>query len=220
MELRFITKTVVYGCPSRDDSAWSLSGPDHGGWQLASPATVQAFFGDDPGRVRRFQSYLRAQYLGVFLIRGGQWICYGWCSQPQGVGPPHLPRWCGRLRAYWIFGCHTHTSFRNRGFYKQLLCELTRLIRQREMRAEIFIDTHINNAASRKGILASGFEPRGVATTYRGWAPLMGSYVLAGKWRRQEAHPEIGVEIQNVPSGALAGGAPISRSTSLKNSAR
>lgn len=108
------------------------------------------------------------------------------------------------MGAHWIFGCHTHASFRGRGFYRQLLSELTRLIRQREGTAEIFIDTRVDNVASRKGILESGFEPCGVATTYRGWAPVIGGYALTGKWRRRETHPEIGGEILGLPAEALS----------------
>jgi RimJ/RimL family protein N-acetyltransferase len=215
MELKFITKTVVYECSgAQTDGGCSLGVPDGCEWQLASSRSVQEVFGNDPRRLQRFQRYLKANYAGLFLVRGGQWVCYGWFSHPHSAGPPHLPRWSGRLGAYWIFGCHTHASFRQHGFYKRLLLRLTELIRQREDVAEIYIDTYVSNIPSRRAILASGFKPRGVATTCRGWAPLLGTYALAGKWRRRESHPEIGGGIPRVPSPAIASGA------SLKDSAR
>ncbi|HVB86400.1 MAG TPA: hypothetical protein VNK23_07015 [Candidatus Dormibacteraeota bacterium] len=220
MELKFITKTVVYEClGARMDGGMSWRGPDGSGSQLASPQSVQEVFGDDPRRLQRFQSYLKANYSGLFLVRGGQWVSYGWYSHPFSAGPPHLARWSGRLGACWIFGCHTHTSFRQRGFYKELLCRLATLIWQRERAAEIYIGTRVDNVASRRAIVATGFEPCGVTTTYRGWAPLVGSYVLTGKWRRGELHPEIGGETLAVPAATMSGGAAISGEASLNDSA-
>jgi RimJ/RimL family protein N-acetyltransferase len=220
MKLRFITKTVVYESTGPSDGRASLSGLEESGWQLADSRTVQVVFRDDPRRLQRFQSYLRANYVGLFLVRGGQWISYGWYSHPHSGGPPHLPRWSGKLGACWIFGCHTRPSFRQQGFYKELLARLTAIARQRQPGMEIYIDTYVNNVPSRKAILASGFEPCGVATTYRGWAPMVGSCVLAGRWRRGEAHPEMGGGILGVPAAAVSGVTSIAGGASLKDSVR
>jgi len=217
MELKFITKTVVYECsgsPADGDRGWP--GPEGGGWQLASSRSVQEVFGNDPQRLQRFRCYLKANYTGLFLVRGGQWISYGWYSHPRSGGPPHLPRWSGRLGACWIFGCHTHPHFRQRGYYKQMLARLATLIQQRELTVETYIDAHLNNAASRRAILAAGFRPCGVATTYRGWAPLVGSYVLMGSWHRQEAHPEISGGMLPVAAAAMSGAVPTSGRVTFK----
>ncbi|MGH9716847.1 MAG: GNAT family N-acetyltransferase [Candidatus Acidiferrales bacterium] len=203
--MRFITRTVAYVGTGRPAAAdWSTGGSDGAEWQLATPRAVQAAFRDDPQRHRRFHFYLKAKYWGLILIRDGQWISYGWCSHPQSAGPPHLPRWIGKSCAPWIFGCHTHPSFRQRGFYKQMLSRLMALIRQQEITTKIYIDTRANNVASRRAILTRGFEPCGVITTYRAWVPLVGSYVVAGRWRRGEEHPDCFGGTLNVSTPAMS----------------
>lgn len=209
MEYRFISKTVVYdyaGGPA------PLT-PGDDGWKIATAPEISAAFSDDPIRKLRFQKYIEARHTGLVLMRGGRWISYGWCSTPQSPAPPHLPRSVGTLGAHWIFGCHTYSAFRRQGIYKELLARLVAVARTLQPSAKIYIDTHPENVASRRAILASGFKPCGVFATFRVWAPLVGSQVVGGRWRKDEPHPMLAYDLPPVPAEVIATGA------SLKNSA-
>ncbi len=190
MGFKLIAKTLVYEYARLGDRPGSDSEWDEG-WRIADSELVESAFRGDPERERRFRQFLDARYNGLILIRNGRWLAYGWCSNPRGPGPTHLPRWTGALGGYWIFSCHTQARFRGRGIYKQLLARFTTSLSQDTSSSKIFIDTHAENIPSRRAILASGFRPCGVFSTYRVWAPLAGSRVVGGRWRTEETHPNL-----------------------------
>lgn len=214
MEYRFITKTVVY--EHAGAFASFLSGVDE--WRIADAREIRSVFCDDPERYDRFQRYLAAGHTGLLLVRGGRWISYGWCSNPQSQAPPHLPRWVGALGVHWIFGCHTYSPFRHRGIYKELLARLIALARKKQISAKIYIDTHADNIASRRGILASSFQPCGVISTYRVWAPVIGSQIVGGRWRNDEPHPLLPPGLTTVPAEVLATEIPFTTTPGLPSS--
>lgn len=211
MEYRFIARTVVY------EYAGALvpvpTGSDE--WRIAHAREIDSVFCADPQRRDRFQRYVDARYAGIVLVRGGRWISYGWCTNPQSQAPPHLPRWVGSLGAYWIFGCHTHAAFRHQGIYKELLARLVALVRESYTSAKIYIDTHVDNMPSRRGILASGFKPCGVFSTYRVWAPLVGTQVVGGRWRNDEPHPTSPRDLPVVPTEILTNESPYTSSSGM-----
>lgn len=174
-------------------------------WADMGLREIRTAFGCDPARVERFRKYAAAGYTGLVLVRAGQWISYGWCSNLRSPCPPHLPQWTGTLGAYWIFGCHTRAQFRGRGFYKQLLRRLIALAYKDHASPRIYIDTHAENIPSRRAILASGFAPHGVFSAYRMWAPFVGYRIVAGRWHSKEPHPQCSSEKVILPAEPLAG---------------
>ena len=131
-----------------------------------SPASVDSvcrLFNDDAHRRSVFLSFLRRGIRGVFFHEGSSWWTYAWTSRPSTAGPGHLPRWAGRLDAYWIFYCRTRQAHRGRGFYGAAMGRLIARARREDPQAEIYIDTTVGNRPSRRAILKAGFQPRGVA---------------------------------------------------------
>lgn len=211
MLFKFITRTLVYEYAGLAQMPCTSSFEGQAEWHVANPEVVEAGFRRDAKRLQRFQKYLQWRYAGLVLMGDGRWIAYGWCSGPQ-AAPPHLPRWVSTLDSYWIFGCHTHERYRCRGIYKQLLARLTALALEKQPSATIRIDTHAENVPSQRAIVAAGFRPRGVFSSYRVWAPLIGPRIIAGRWRREEDHPDLirGAvkDGANVAGVLLSGGVP------------
>ena len=153
-------------------------------WFRASEGSIHFLFAYDPSRSRLFLHFFRAGFFGVFLVRGGRWVSYGWCT-PPGIGrPPHLPRWAGKLSAFWIFYCHTREGFRCQGNYKRVLAQIVYLAGLRARHPLIFCDTLPDNFASRNALLQSGFTPAGVITSCR---PFPGLF-LRSRWERSQPH--------------------------------
>jgi hypothetical protein len=157
-------------------------------WVEASEASVCALFASDPGRRRRFLHFLRAGTMGIFLVRSGRWITYGWSTLPGLYAPPHLPRWTRGLNAYWIFYCHTREEFRGQGHFKHLLARLVDAAYAREPHPLVLCDTLPGNFASRSVALQIGFVPVGVLRAYRVGVPGLGGIAMGGAWRTEEAH--------------------------------
>jgi hypothetical protein len=212
MDFRFIRKTLVYEYVGLAETAGAPGFEPDAEWREADPEVVGTAFRHDPERTERFHEYLQLRHTGLVLVSGERWIAYGWCSGSRAEAPPHLPRWTSSLNACWIFGCHTHERYRCRGIYKQLLARLTAIILAKEPSSTIYIDTHAENVPSRRAIAASGFRSRGIFSTYRVWAPLMGPWIIGGRWRREETHPDFrgGAvrDVVNVAAAPLSGGAP------------
>ncbi len=206
MKLRFVTRTLVYEYATAGTDVSAPVGPSDEDWRFATREEVESVFRDDPERIRRFHSYLNARHSGLLLLRGGKWVSYGWCRAPRCSGPPHLPKSMDLLGAYWIFGCHTHRSFRGQGIYKALLARLIALAVKKGPSSKIFIDTHAENTASRCAILGSGFEPCGVILTFRLWSPFGGAHIVGGSWRRDAPHPNLARETANFPVAAISRG--------------
>lgn len=179
----FRFETLVYQFAGPQEHPW-LDLPLAFQWVPATSASVRSCFHDDPARTRRFLRFLRAGCFGYFLEHGGEWVTYGWSTQPGSMPPPHLPGWTADLGAHWIFYCHTREKFRGQGFYKRLLARLVDGVRERASNPLVLCDTRPENLASRSAILQSGFAPRGALLAYR---PLRG-VVVGGAWRRNEPH--------------------------------
>lgn len=205
MELKFVTQTLVYVYEGGRDQAVEPETQNGDEWRVTTAPDIDTAFADDPKRHSRFHKYLKAGHMGLLLIRDGRWVAYGWRRNPYGSEPPHLPHRITTLGAYWIFGCHTREAYRRRGIYKQLLARLVAGTREDQILLQVYIDTHAENIASRRAILASGFTPRGVFSTYRIWAPFMGARIAGGRWRSEKPHPGLEHEIADFPAPAVAG---------------
>jgi RimJ/RimL family protein N-acetyltransferase len=179
----FRIETLVYQFNGPLDHQWFESSPEFK-WVPACRLSVQRLFGDDAERSRKFLQFLHSGCFGYFLERAGQWIAYGWSTQPESMPPPHLPHWVADLEAYWIFYCRTRDAFRGQGHYKRLLARLVAGAYERAANPLVLCDTSRDNLASRRAMLYAGFAPKGVLTTYQ---PLPGM-IVGGRWRRAEAH--------------------------------
>lgn len=192
----FRVETLVYRFEGPLELQWADRGLPGERWVPACDLSVHRYFAADEARCRKFLRFLRSDCFGYFLERGGEWITYGWCTQPESAAPPHLPGWIARLGAYWIFYCHTREEYRNRGYYKRLLARLAAGAHERRSNPLVLCDTLPDNFASRIAVLQAGFAPVGVLTTYR---PVPG-IVVGGDWRRDETH------VPRIPRDAAAAG--------------
>lgn len=161
-----------------------------GEWITANRANVNSLFVKNPSLLKAFSHFLEARFIGLILVYDGEWISYGWSSQP-GHHPPHVPPWVNDLSAYWIFYCHTKEEFRGRGLYKQLLRRMVAIAYENESHPAIYVDALPINIASRRSIVSSGFNPAGVLTTYKFWLPRIAHIAVAGSWHRDQAHPPL-----------------------------
>ncbi|HUO29419.1 MAG TPA: hypothetical protein VMU80_09390 [Bryobacteraceae bacterium] len=183
----FRIETLVYQFMGPPDHQWSDDSPEFSLIPACS-LSVRRLFHDDATRSRKFLQFLHSGCFGYFLERDGQWITYGWSTQPESMRPPHLPPWVADLEAYWIFYCHTRDEFRCQGHYKRLLARLAAGAYERTANPLVLCDALPDNLASRRAVLHAGFAPKGILTTYR---PLRG-LIVGGRWRRDEAHaPQI-----------------------------
>lgn len=160
-------------------------------WQKSDAQTIIKFFENDPKRLSAFSKFLRRGCLGIVWHNGREWIAYAWMSLPETCAPPHLPQWIRRLPVYWIFFCRTKDKYQGQGLYKASLSLLARWARERDPKAEVYIDTEPYNIPSRRAIEAVGFSPRGIITTWTLRVPKL-SLVLWGRWDQDAPHPEVG----------------------------
>ncbi len=183
----------------RKKQAPPAAGVARGVFFRASESSIHFLFSEDGSRRGLFLRFLRAGFSGVFLVRNGKWISYGWYTPPGTGRPPHLPQWASQLGAYWIFYCHTREEFRNQGNYKRLVGQVVRTINARDDAAWILCDTIPDNFASRRAVLQSGFTPAGVLTSYH---PLPGVF-LQSRWDRQKEHqPPLEQALDTLPNRA------------------
>lgn len=183
LSVPFRIETLVYQFTGPVDHPWFELSPEFR-WVPACGLSVRRLFDDDAARSRKFLQFLQSGCFGYFLERGGQWITYGWCTQPRTMPPPHLPLWAGDLGAYWIFYCHTREEFREQGHYKRLLARLVAGAHERASHPQVLCDTLPENFASRNAVLQSGFVPSGVVTAYGPG----GGLIFGGSWRRNQPH--------------------------------
>lgn len=179
----FRVETLVYQFSGPLGHQWSDCSAEFR-WVPACDLSVRRLFEDDAARSRKFLQFLHSGCFGFFLERSGQWITYGWCTQPGSIPPPHLPAWTVGLGAYWIFYCHTREEFRDQGHYRRLLARLVGGAYERATNPLVLCDTLPENLASRRAVLQAGFAPHGVLTAYQ---PVNG-LILGGRWRRDEPH--------------------------------
>jgi RimJ/RimL family protein N-acetyltransferase len=186
---RIRSTELVFRYDENDGVACEKDSPDQPTWINADRENVESIFDGDRRLAKLFQNFLQEGCIGLVLVQNRNWICYGWMSIPGKSPPPQLPRWIRELDVYWIFYCHTREGFRGRGHYKRLLRQLVGRARNREARTEIYIDTQLDNIASRRAITATGFRPCGMIETYKFWIPRLGDWVIWGTWTQRETHP-------------------------------
>ena len=115
-------------------------------------------------RARLFQTLLRQGYQGMLLASDEAWMAYGWMATPVTPPPIHLP--LQQKGRYWIFYCHTAVNHRGQGHYQRILnLLLQEAARQGGVGQTMFIDTTVDNGASRKAILRVGFNSCGTIIT-------------------------------------------------------
>ena len=159
-------------------------------WAQATRDNVVDLFRDDPRRKKTFLKFIDKGYYGVILYHDTQWVSYGWMSKPDTLGPPHLPLIIQQRRVYWLFYAHTLPSYRGRGLHKYgMRLRIAQALDTTEG-AKVYSDTRVNNIASRKGILAVGFEPKGMIDTLELRIPRVKSWVW-GSWDVDATHPEL-----------------------------
>lgn len=157
-------------------------------WTQATRDSVEDLFRDDLRRRKAFLRFIGRGYYGVIMYHDSQWVNYGWMSTPDTLGPPHLPLSIQRRQVYWLFYQHTVASYRGRGFYKcALQLQAAHALSEMES-ARVLIDTRPDNIASRKAIMAVGFEPRGAINTFELTIPRV-KYWVWGSWDVDESHP-------------------------------
>ncbi len=180
----FRIETLVYQFIGFRKKQVPVPGVGRGVFFRASESSIHFLFSEDAIRRRLFLRFLRDGFSGVFLVRNGRWVSYGWYTSPGAGRPPHLPPWAGQMGAYWIFHCRTREEYRNQGNYKRLLAQIAQLINVRDDAAWVLCDTLPDNFASRSAVLQSGFRPAGVLTSY---CPVPGVF-LKSLWDRQREH--------------------------------
>ena len=159
-------------------------------WTRATRGNVEDLFRDDPRRKKAFLRFIDKGYCGIILHHEAQWVNYGWMSKPDTLGPPHLPVDIQQNKVYWLFYQHTAQNYRGRGFYK-LALQLQAAHALREMEpVRVLIDTRPDNIASRKGILAVGFQPKGIIDIRELRIPRVKSWAW-GSWDVDADHPRL-----------------------------
>ena len=159
-------------------------------WTQATRDSVSELVRDDPRLRKTFMRFIDKGYYGIVMYHGTQWVNYGWMSKPDTLGPPHLPLSIQRRQVYWLFYQHTIPNHRGLGLYKSALqLQAAHGARESES-ARVLIDTRPDNIASRKRILAVGFEPRRIIDTWEIRIPRVKSWVW-GSWESDADHPRL-----------------------------
>ena len=162
--------------------------------ELDDKGKITHLFKKDRVLQNRFCKFLARGFRGiVWYNEEDEWVSYAWISLPETSGPPHLPRYIRQLPVYWIFYCRTKEEYRGRGFYKASLSILCNWARERDPKAEIYIDTEPSNVPSRKAIEVVGFTPAGIISVWMLRLPKLGSVVIGGSWNREDKHPGVDV---------------------------
>src|SRR4051812_48487867 len=89
---RFRTKVTVYTHDFKSFGRVLELEPDET-FIRADRDSIAAYFSNDGKLAARFLGFVNAGFEGVFLVRGSEWVTYGWFSRPGGDHPHHLPRW-------------------------------------------------------------------------------------------------------------------------------
>lgn len=154
-----------------------------------NPQIVTWLFDADKQRRTTFMKFLRQGHKGIIWYSKDEWASYAWISLPETSGPSHLPRQIRQRPVYWIFYCRTRDKYQGHGLYKASLSLLSKWARERDAKAEIYIDTEPDNVPSRRAIEAVGFLPKGVITTLTLQLPKL-SFVVWGRWDPHAPHPK------------------------------
>lgn len=149
---------------------------------------IESFFKDNDRLRAAFGRFLERGAEGWILADGARWVSYGWITNCARFVPPHFG---GNLAGPmdWIFYCGTHPDYRGRGAFTALLTHMakTRLNTEREL----FVDTLVENAPSRRAVNKAGFEPCGMMWSLSLKLPKMQPLIHTG-WNRRQTHPLIG----------------------------
>jgi len=164
--------------------------PDGLQFTQATEDIINSSFANDPSREKTFKRFVHAGYCGYILHNESEWVNYGWMSPPGVFGPPHLPDELKKIDCYWLFYQHTKKEYRGRGYYKLSLKLQLCSIMSDECIHPTFIDTTLDNIASRRGILTVGFEPKGIIHTREVHIPKVKSWIW-GYWDLHAEHPGI-----------------------------
>ncbi len=146
-------------------------------------------FRNDPGRLSELLRVHSTGARGMLLVDPAAWIAYGWISIAAQGRPVHLPRHITKSRPFWIHTCHVRKEFRGRGLYRELLAGLVQIAFDEFAATTVWIDTGAANLPSRRGILRSGFEPRGVVRVLHLWLPKLLFLPVRARWCATELHP-------------------------------
>ena len=160
-------------------------------FELDSREKIACIFGKDKILQNRFLEFWAKGFKGITWGKENEWISYAWMSLPETFGPPHLPRHIQRLPVYWIFYCRTKEEYRGRGLYKASLSILCHWARERDPKAEIYIDTEPDNLPSRKAVEDVGFLPAGIITTWTLNLPKLRWIIIRGQWNKDADHSEV-----------------------------
>jgi RimJ/RimL family protein N-acetyltransferase len=179
-------RLLVYGLADRLNGEVLL--PTDIKWTQATRDSIAGLFRDDPRRKKTFLQFVNRGYYGIIMYHDSQWVSYGWMSKPDTLGPPHLPLGIQKSSAYWLFYQHTSQDYRGCGVYKcSLQLQAAQALGEVE-HTQIYVDTRPDNIASRKGILAVGFQPKGIIDTRELRIPRVKSWVW-GSWDMDAGHP-------------------------------
>jgi len=159
-------------------------------WTQATRDSVADLFKDDPRRKKTFLDFIDKGHYGVIIYHDSQWVSYGWMSKPDTLGPPHLPISVQQMQVCWLFYAHTLPSYRGHGLHKCGLQLRASYALNEVQHAKVYTDTTSDNIASRKGILAAGFQHRGIIDARELRIPRVKSWVW-GSWDMDADHPRL-----------------------------
>lgn len=184
----FHQHVLVYHLPSRDHYRRADQPLDASvSHAVATPANVRSLFAGDPELFPRFNEFLERGYVGIFLYDANGWLSCGWTSTPDTLGPLHLSRRIRRMRVFWPTHFRTHPNHRRRGLFKKVMQLIIEHAYSLQPDAEIYGDTGFGALASRHVLLNLGWQPCGIATTYR--IPKLN--VKWTRWRKDAPHPPL-----------------------------
>ena len=153
-----------------------------------TPRAVETLFRAEESLRTAFLKFLEQGFLGLVWHEKGEWASYAWVAPSRSRGVPHLPAAVRKLGYPWVFYCQTREAHQRKGLFRASLGMLAAWVREDEPRAEVFIDTEMDNLPSRRAILDAGFVPHGVVTTVSVAIPRV--RLVAGQWDRHAPHVE------------------------------
>jgi hypothetical protein len=189
---RLTTQTLVFQFNSDALCAPHDTDTPSDEWLIADPENTPRFFSSttDQRLQKRFLGFLRSGSLGMYVLRHGEWAAYGWASQPMRSHPPHMPRSAARLGAYWFHYFHTRQNLRGQGILKCLIPRILQLIHTQDPHPLVLADTLPDNLVPQRGLLTSGFTPRGTYTIRSIPVPGLGTLPITGYWNPYAPHPQ------------------------------
>nr|AMP56585.1 acetyltransferase (GNAT) domain protein [uncultured bacterium] len=159
-------------------------------------ALVEGFFSSpqDVGRRARYLRFLQQGSRGFMVHEGDQWAAVGWVVPAQARGlPAHLP--AAVTTHPWLTEAHTRPEYRGRGLHKFLLAKRLAILAEENLGSPVtaMSDVGVQNVASRRSHISSGFEPSGWVYAWTLRVPLLpsGPYGWAAYHRK---HPKLVTE--------------------------